>query len=275
MTRRLALAALLGTALAEPNTCNPAPSQYPIFHVIGNNADGSVYPINDASGILLYKGVYHVFHQCCQNHWDHVVSTDLARWTRVPSPLVPNASDPLQWYDAGGSFDGSVTALPESEGGPTILYDVIERAPPDASSAPPGGLGYDPPTMGVARAANASDAYLVEWVKDARNPIDWNGTAGGSDPSGLWRSGDHWNFAARGERFTTRDATFHTWTNAGALFDAAALGGQFVFARPRPPDGVANWTTPEWTHAVNSGNGLDFQLGASSRARRFPAATRR
>ena len=30
---RLALAALLGTALAEPNTCHPAPSQYPIFHL--------------------------------------------------------------------------------------------------------------------------------------------------------------------------------------------------------------------------------------------------
>ena len=87
---RLALAALLGTALAEPNTCNPAPSQYPIFHVIGNNADGSVYPINDASGILLYKGVYHVFHQCCQNHWDHIVSTDLVHWKRLPSPVHPD-----------------------------------------------------------------------------------------------------------------------------------------------------------------------------------------
>ena len=255
---------MLGGALAEPSTCTPAlvnatASQFPIFHIIGNNPDGTVHDINDVSGVVLYKGVYHIFHQCCQNHWDHVVSTDLLHWTRVPSPLVPNASDPAQWYDAYGSFDGSVTLLPEEEGGPTILYDVIEGTPPPGSGP---GLPGDPRTMGVARAADASDPYLVEWTKDPQNPIDWNNTEGGSNPSGVWRSGDHWSFSAHGKRYTTRDASFHTWTNAGALFDCEANGGQYVFARPRPPDGVANATDPPaWTHAVNSGSGLDFQLG--------------
>eukprot|EP01051_Picozoa_sp_SAG22_P000923 SAG22_NODE_30_length_28348_cov_12.488584_20_plen_221_part_00 len=33
-----------------------------------------VEAINDVSSMFLYKGIYHIFHQCCQNHWDHVVS---------------------------------------------------------------------------------------------------------------------------------------------------------------------------------------------------------
>ena len=33
-----------------------------------------VEAINDVSSAFLYKGIYHIFHQCCQNHWDHVVS---------------------------------------------------------------------------------------------------------------------------------------------------------------------------------------------------------
>ena len=49
-------------------------------HIIGNvtkNADNSIKlePINDCSGVTFYKGIYHVWHQCCQNHWDHVGAT--------------------------------------------------------------------------------------------------------------------------------------------------------------------------------------------------------
>ena len=49
----------------------------PTFHIIGNvtqATDGSIKlePINDCSGVTFYKGIYHVWHQCCQNHWDHV-----------------------------------------------------------------------------------------------------------------------------------------------------------------------------------------------------------
>ena len=52
-------------------------------------------------------GVYHLFHQCCQNHWDHVVSDDLVHWRRLPSPVRPS-SNPKEWYDARGSYDGSL-----------------------------------------------------------------------------------------------------------------------------------------------------------------------
>ena len=52
----------------------------PTFHIIGNvtqATDGAIKlePINDCSGVTFYKGIYHVWHQCCQNHWDHVRST--------------------------------------------------------------------------------------------------------------------------------------------------------------------------------------------------------
>jgi hypothetical protein len=83
-------------ALEQPLTCQPSSLQIPIFHIIGNvtrygdmvrNRNGSITRcpnkpfcyenINDANGVFVYKGLYHVFHQCCQNHWDHVVSKDV------------------------------------------------------------------------------------------------------------------------------------------------------------------------------------------------------
>ena len=44
----------------------------PIYHIIGNvttDANGivtNVEAINDVSSVILYKGIYHIFHQCCQ-----------------------------------------------------------------------------------------------------------------------------------------------------------------------------------------------------------------
>lgn len=77
----------------QPITCQPPELQIPIFHSIGNitrtAADALVREnINDANGVFKWKGAYHVFHQCCQNHWDHVVSRDLCKveTTAVPSP---------------------------------------------------------------------------------------------------------------------------------------------------------------------------------------------
>ena len=76
-----------GPAAAEPNTCQPRSKHpfMPIYHIIGNvtsGADGAVTKveaINDVSSAFLYEGIYHVFHQCCQNHWDHVVSKGARR----------------------------------------------------------------------------------------------------------------------------------------------------------------------------------------------------
>ena len=86
---------------APPLTCQPPAVQRPIFHIVGNvtrntsSGDFIYENINDANGVFRYKGVWHVFHQCCQNHWDHVVSTDLVHWKRLPSPAHP---DSTHWY---------------------------------------------------------------------------------------------------------------------------------------------------------------------------------
>ena len=51
-------------------------------------------PINDVSAVAKSGDVYHVFHQCCQNHWDHVVS-------KVRN--TPAAMDALWWGRDSGS----------------------------------------------------------------------------------------------------------------------------------------------------------------------------
>ncbi len=104
---------------ATPNTCQPRALHpfLPTYHLIGNVTSDetgkvtAVEDINDVSSVFLWKGVYHVFHQCCQNHWDHVVSKDLIHWTRLPPPVRPNRTDPNQWYDHSGSYDGGVSII--------------------------------------------------------------------------------------------------------------------------------------------------------------------
>ena len=68
--------AALGLAAADPLACQPNEEQpmLPLYHIIGNvtkNSDGSIKlePINDCSGVTYAQGIYHVWHQCCQNHW--------------------------------------------------------------------------------------------------------------------------------------------------------------------------------------------------------------
>ena len=90
-------------------------------------------------------GVYHLFHQCCQNHWDHVVSDDLVHWRRLPSPVRPS-SNPKEWYDARGSYDGSLVVLPPDQGG--------RESSPDGVPVTPARL--PPPRVASARSAPSS-----------------------------------------------------------------------------------------------------------------------
>ena len=71
---------------AAPITCQPlrafpGAADFPTYHIMGHVSNTTRSgkglgreAINDCSGIIEFQGVYHVFHQCCQNHWDHVVS---------------------------------------------------------------------------------------------------------------------------------------------------------------------------------------------------------
>ena len=142
----VAIQATLATT-PTPNTCQPRSKHpfMPIYHIIGNvttNQDGvvtSVESINDVSSVFLYKGIYHVFHQCCQNHWDHVVSKDLIHWTRLPPPIVPNMNPTSvphpDWYDAHGSWDGSLS-IPNKWNGitePVVVMTAVEGHKPPAA----------------------------------------------------------------------------------------------------------------------------------------------
>ena len=59
-----------------------------------------------------------------------MISKDLIHWQRLPSPLRPNLTDPAQWYDAKGSWDGSLTLLPKAQGGPVIVCKYLDQGVP-------------------------------------------------------------------------------------------------------------------------------------------------
>jgi sucrose-6-phosphate hydrolase SacC (GH32 family) len=205
----------------------------PIYHIVGNvstNPDGkvtNVEAINDVSSVFLYKGIYHVFHQCCQNHWDHVVSKDLAHWTRLPPPIEPNKNPTgvphPDWYDAHGSWDGSLS-VPNDWNGitePVVIMTTVEGSKPPRRYTPKAfrsnnanrsaGMAVG---MAVVRPTNASDKFLLSWTKDAANPIQFSSgalTTPYDTPGQVCKNGDHWNFVILGQRYTTKDETFHNW----------------------------------------------------------------
>ena len=65
-----------------------------------------------------HSGLYHIWHQCCQNHFDHVISKDLIHWQRLPPPIQPWSGGKAK----GGykTWDGSVSILPKADGGPIM-----------------------------------------------------------------------------------------------------------------------------------------------------------
>ena len=266
----LGAAALSGLAAAEPNTCQPRSRHpfMPIYHIIGNvtsSADGGVRQveaINDVSSAFLYKGIYHVFHQCCQNHWDHVVSHDLVHWTRLPPPIVPNMNPTgvphPDWYDAHGSWDGSLSiprdasSFPGGNGitEPVVLMTAVPGpAPPNT---PP--TVKDHITMAIVRPTEASDPFLLNWTKDANNPIHYKTAAGAKGtistpfdtPGQIWKNGDHWNYLVMGNRYTTKDPTFLSWGLAPgkSSFASRENGGQWFSKIANLKDGSCAPSSP-------------------------------
>ena len=275
--RNIAIALLIAACQAEPNTCQPRAAHpfMPIFHLIGNvSSDAatgkvtSVEDINDVSSVILWKGVYHVFHQCCQNHWDHAVSRDLIHWTRLPPPIVPNMNPTgvphPDWYDAHGSWDGSLS-VPHDWNGitePVVLMTTVEGTPPMDKGADHAGMAVG---MAIVRPTDASDPMLLSWTKDTANPIAFaNGSAITSPydtPGQIWKSGDHWNFLVVGQRYSTTDPTFHTWRRVeNESWPTGEFGGQWfsplanLADGSRPPAGAPGWM-------MNVGNGGRYALG--------------
>ena len=238
----------------------------PTYHLIGNVTSDetgkvtAVEDINDVSSVFLWKGVYHVFHQCCQNHWDHAVSRDLVHWTRLPPPIVPNFNPTgvphPDAYDAHGSWDGSLS-VPHAWNG--ITEPVVLMTACSSQWCHP-GVG-----MAVVHPTNASDPFLLNWTKAANNPVAFeNGSAITSaydTPGQIWRNGDHYNFLVVGERYTTKDPTFHTWRRVpNEQWPTGEFGGQWMAPLANQADGSPPPAdAPGWT--MNVGNGGKYALG--------------
>jgi hypothetical protein len=266
---KLLIVALAFTVVvSDPLACQPNAEQpmLPIFHLIGNvtkHSDGTITleDINDCSGITYYGGLYHIWHQCCQNHFDHVISKDLVHWQRLPPPIAP-------WTGKGGfkTWDGSVTILPKADGGPIILYDAQDGKLDDGLSREE----YlnklhgprDSPILGVARLVDLDDKYLQHFSRRS-NPVIFDGKPA-SFPGQIWKNGDHWNMVMQGTRYQSTNNSFHNWKNmdnGGVQFVGhGENGGQWWMDVPNqvdgspPPAGVSN-------RIVNIGGGDHYLFG--------------
>jgi len=266
--RALIIVAFAAVAETTPNTCQPRSTQpfMPIYHIIGNvtsDATGQVTQvesINDVSSVIEWppkSGLYHIYHQCCQNHWDHVVSRDLIHWTRLPPPIVPGFNptgvEQANWYDARGSFDGSLS-IPTAWNGikePMVVMTAVEGKA--------NGIG-----MAVVRPTNSSDPFMLSWTKDAANPINFTSgalTTAYDTPGQVWKNGDHWNFLILGQRYVTKDPSFHTWGLAPgkSSFASRENGGQWFSPIANLADGSKPAApTPQWMMNVGGGNRYDL-----------------
>ncbi len=265
--------------------CQPfaAHPTWPLFHtmqeVVRNSSDGSVRlapgGINDANAIFKLGQHYHIMHQDHSNgsSWGHLVSKDLAHWTRVGMAMPPH--DP---YKVGqeGQCDGSFSA--PSGIGPVILWtpdcDIGPIRPPHPPT--PGSLGGpDRPRVGVAFPKNKSDPLLREFVMEP-TLADFGESVPGGDPGRVFKSerGDYWNtlmcyngtWPTTLARYTSTDPKLLNWTLADKNFatvvddstgkpTGAAVGAiapAMFYALPGAPHG---------TYIINSHEGEMWAVG--------------
>ena len=218
----------------------------PIYHLLGNFSgntrisDAGLQPdwVADVNGLMEYpEGTYHLFHQYGHslvggNGWAHSVSSDLVRWRNLP-----NALEADRWYDRTGAWDGSLTLSPDvNDGVPVIVYDTNPGKNISTSRGP--ALGKDPPHVGIARPADLTDPLLLHWIKDAQNPLQIQGLKPKdqvSEPSELWKNGNHTNFLSAGVRYFTTDPTLRTgWSRDPREAPFAPYGGGPLWFEPLP-----------------------------------------
>ena len=309
----LQLLAACSAAAASYGECQPKDGVYrhqPQYHVIAplfaRNGSALRWPggVNDANAVFERAGVFHIMHQCdggppgvpCGgghegpagadrpageqvwwHTWGHVVSRDLVRWQRVRDALTPEAAN----YEHGADCDGTVSFVASAAGGgtaPVMLFGPgCDFKKGTEGAARRGRRRLDTAAVGVARPANASDPLLLDWVKDAANPVRFDG-APCSFAGTLWRSsnasgGGTWNMvcAAGGQwaRYTTDDDALHgPWAMADPSF-AGGLGGRsgpafFPLGAAAAGGGDAGGgdagsSSP--THVVSDGSGAAYSAG--------------
>ena len=260
----LALALASRPAGAQPLACTAAAAEplWPTFHVIGNVSQNATTGrleagrLNDANAVFTFGGLWHVFHQGGGGNWSHVVSSDLARWYRLPDALS------RQFDNIVGPCDGTIS-FPGGGQGAVANYGVDCNSWTAAGESPP-TLG-DAPRVSFARPRNAGDAYLREWVEAPVN-VTFEGGANCSFPGKVWRStvGPYWNMVCSlfglgtWARFTSTDDTLLTWTLADAAFTRPfAVGGKAGDLWNELPGAAPGGPT----HMINGAAGGAFFLG--------------
>lgn len=137
--------------------------------------------LNDANGLVHWRGRHHVFHQSGPDavaggmkSWGHLSSDDLFNWQRHPIALEPS-----QAADRDGCWSGCIV---DDHGVATAIYTGVVT------------LG-DGLFKQVVCLATATDDDLLMWEKDPANPVEVDQPGftveAFRDPY-VWNDGDQW-----------------------------------------------------------------------------------
>ncbi|KAJ7971585.1 Beta-fructofuranosidase, insoluble isoenzyme 1 [Quillaja saponaria] len=190
---------------------------------------------------MYFNGIYHLFYQYNPKGavwgnivWAHSVSTDLVNWKALEPAIY--ASKP---FDINGCWSGSATVLPGNR--PVILYTGIDT--------------QERQVQNYAIPENASDPYLIKWIKPDNNPIavptpDMN-VSTFRDPTTAWWDSGHWKMVVgsrrkrRGMAYLYRSRDFINWVKAKHPLHSTPNTGM--------------WECPDFypVHQDGSTNGLD------------------
>eukprot|EP01043_Picozoa_sp_COSAG02_P024466 COSAG02_NODE_1337_length_13193_cov_9.142050_5_plen_565_part_00 len=191
---------------------------------------------NDPNGVMVYKGVYHLFFQ---DHnpmqlGGHLATTDFVHFKRLSIAIWND-----RWYDKAAIWTFSATIV---DGTPRIIYPGIAGTNLSNGDCGRASTGEGCFTHSLALPANASDPWLEDWEKPDRNPIVQrvNGTginAASRDPSTAWRtSRGEWRYMnARADIFSSLD--FLDWRWVGNLENFGTGDCPDFYPIPRDCDG--------------------------------------
>lgn len=179
---------------------------------------------NECHGMYHSDGRYHLFFQknadgpyMARLHWGHISSANLYDWREEPIAIAPG-----DWYDIKGCWSGCVFADEAITGGkPNILYTAVDYV-----------------KAMIAQASPQSDA-LIDWTKNAANPIIGGRPAGLSDDFRdpyFFRNGNDAYLIVGSSKNGVGTTTLHRyeasgrWSNSGQTFftgGTAASDGTF------------------------------------------------
>ncbi|MEO7801855.1 MAG: glycoside hydrolase family 32 protein, partial [Ginsengibacter sp.] len=222
--------------------------------------------INDPNGMVLYKGIYHLFFQYHPHssiwgpmHWGHATTSDLVHWKREPIAIYPDS--------IGTIFSGSAVVDKNNTSG----FGKNGQTPLVAVFTHHDTVGE---RSGSATFQNQSIAYSLDegntWIKYDHNPVLKNpGVRDFRDPKVMWyEPGKKWIMSLA----TKNNVTFYSspdlksWTKTGEFGeDRGAHGGGWECPDlfPLNDNGKERWVLIANLNpgAPNGGSGTQYFIG--------------